>query len=150
MVQLNQTYELVIAYMPYSRMDRIQEENTAFSLELLVDVLSSQLSTVTKIYIFDPHSPVTLEKFKEKIKIPVVELPYSLSEEVFEQNKIDLENTWVIFPDKGAANRYNYDKYPNVIICEKTRHFASGIITGMSATIHKMTGKLGKVTVFLE
>lgn len=64
MVQLNQTYELVIAYMPYSRMDRIQEENTAFSLELLVDVLSSQLSTVTKIYIFDPHSPVTLERLK--------------------------------------------------------------------------------------
>lgn len=145
MTQLEETYELVIAYMPYSRMDRIQEGGTAFSLDMLVSILANQLTYVTNIYIFDPHSPVTLKLFKFH-KLPACELPYSLAENVFLNNQVDLEDTWIVFPDKGAAERYNFDAYPNVIICEKTRDFATGQITGMSAKIHKMTGKLGRAT----
>ena len=145
MTQLEETYELVIAYMPYSRMDRVQADATAFSLEMLVSILANQLTYVTNIYIFDPHSTVTLKLFKFH-KLPACELPYSLAENVFTNNQVDLEDTWVVFPDKGAAERYNFDAYPNVIICEKTRDFATGQITGMSARIHKMTGKLGRST----
>lgn len=145
MTQLEETYELVIAYMPYSRMDRVQEDATAFSLEMLVSILGNQLTYVTNIYIFDPHSPVTLKQFKSH-NLPACELPCSLAESVFSENQVDLEDTWVVFPDKGAAKRYNFNAYPNVIICEKTRDFATGQITGMSAKIHKMTGKLGRAT----
>lgn len=145
MTQLEETYELVIAYMPYSRMDRVQEDATAFSLEMLVSILGNQLTHVTNIYIFDPHSPVTLRQF-DFHNLPACELPYSLAKSVFKENQVDLEDTWVVFPDKGAAKRYNFDAYPNVIICEKTRDFATGQIIGMSAKIHKMTGKLGRVT----
>ena len=49
MTQLEETYELVIAYMPYSRMDRIQEGGTAFSLDMLVSILANQLTFVTNI-----------------------------------------------------------------------------------------------------
>lgn len=145
MTQLDETYELIIAYMPYSRMDRVQDDATAFSLEMFVSILGNQLTHVTNIYIFDPHSPVTLKQFKSH-KLPACKLPYSLAESVFSENQVDLEDTWIVFPDKGAAERYNFDTYPNVIICEKTRDFATGQITGMSAKIYKMTGKLGRST----
>lgn len=40
MFQLQKPYDLIIGYMPYSRMDRIQENTTAFSLELLCKILA--------------------------------------------------------------------------------------------------------------
>ena len=48
-------------------------------------------------------------------------------------------DAWFVFPDKGAAQRYNYEAYPNVIICEKVRNFATGKIEGIKAQIHKKT-----------
>ena len=58
----------------------------------------------------------------------VHEIDYSLADEVMEFANVNLDETWIVFPDKGAANRYDYYKYPNVIICEKTRNFATGAI----------------------
>lgn len=51
MTQLNQTYELVITYMPYSRMDRVEKTNTAFSLNVLANLLAKQLQKVKKVYV---------------------------------------------------------------------------------------------------
>ena len=47
-----------------------------------------------------------------------------------------------MFPDKGAAARYNYEKYPNVIICDKTRDFATGRIIDLVVHVHKHNGLL--------
>ena len=50
MTQLNHTYDLVITYMPYSRMDRVEKTNTAFSLNVLANLLAKQLQKVEKVY----------------------------------------------------------------------------------------------------
>ena len=67
------------------------------------------------------------------------EVDYSLAKNVIDYTQVDLNNAWVVFPDKGAAGRYNAKDYPNVIICDKTRDFATGKITGMTAHVHTMT-----------
>lgn len=138
MEQLDQTYDLTISYMPYSRMDRIQEKNTAFSLELLCDLFSIQLDGLNKLFILDPHSPITL-KLLHEFGVTAQEVDYSLAKNVIDYTQVDLNNAWVVFPDKGAAGRYNAKDYPNVIICDKTRDFATGKITGMTAHVHTMT-----------
>jgi ribose-phosphate diphosphokinase len=127
MAKLEHRYKLVIGYMPYSRMDRVHEANTAFSLKVIVQLLSEQTSALEEVFVLDPHSPETLNKFKE-FGMKVQEIDYSLADEVMEFANVNLDETWIVFPDRGAANRYDYYKYPNVIICEKTRNFATGAI----------------------
>lgn len=127
MVKLKHNYKLVIGYMPYSRMDRTDERNTAFSLKVLIQLLSEQTSALKEVFVLDPHSPETLSKFKE-YGMKAQEIDYSLADEVMKFANVNLDETWIVFPDSGAANRYDYYKYPNVIICEKTRNFATGAI----------------------
>lgn len=134
MAKLKHNYKLVVGYMPYSRMDRANEKNTAFSLKVLTQLLSEQTSALKEIFVLDPHSPETLSKFKE-YGMKVQEVDYSLADEVMEFANVNLDETWIVFPDKGAANRYDYYKYPNVIICEKTRNFATGAIESIKAKI---------------
>lgn len=138
MTKLKQRYKLVIGYMPYSRMDRVHEVNTAFSLKIITQLLSEQTSALEEVFVLDPHSPETLTKFKE-FGMKVQEIDYSLVDEVMEFANVNLDETWIVFPDKGAANRYDYYKYPNVIICEKTRNFATGVIESVKVETHSKT-----------
>lgn len=120
-------YTLKIPYMPYSRMDRVEENTTAFSLKVLVDFLGD-LKNCKKIKVLDPHSPKTLELLNEK-GIIATEYGFSLSKKVL--NQFDLTKTIVVFPDKGAKNRYNVSDYPNTITLNKTRDFKTGYIKGI-------------------
>mgnify|MGYP000510319196 CR=1 FL=1 len=131
MVKLKHNYKLVIGYMPYSRMDRTDERNTAFSLKVLIQLLSEQTSALKEVFVLDPHSPETLSKFKE-YGMKAQEIDYSLADEVMKFANVNLDETWIVFPDSGAANRYDYYKYPNVIICEKIRNFATGVIESVN------------------
>lgn len=143
MTQLNSTYDLVITYMPYSRMDRVEKTNTAFSLDVLTSLLAKQLQKVKKVYVFDPHSPVTLDRLKE-YGLDAGELNYSLADDVISTTNVDINKSWIVFPDHGAAKRYDASKYPNVIICEKKRDFATGRIIDLTANIHKQNGSPSK------
>lgn len=143
MAKLKQNYKLVIGYMPYSRMDRTNEKNTAFSLKVLTQLLSEQTSALKEVFVLDPHSPETITKFKEYgMKAQAVD--YSLADEVMEFAGVNLDETWIVFPDNGAANRYDYYKYPNVIICEKTRNFATGAIESIKAKITRSKSPITK------
>lgn len=143
MAKLKYNYKLVVGYMPYSRMDRANEKNTAFSLKVLTQLLSEQTSALKEVFVLDPHSPETLSKFKD-FGMKVQEIDYSLADEVMEFANVNLDETWIVFPDKGAANRYDYYKYPNVIICEKTRNFATGAIESVKAKITRTKGSITK------
>lgn len=143
MAKLKHTYKLVIGYMPYSRMDRVHEVNTAFSLKVLIQLLSEQTSALKEVFVLDPHSPETLSKFKE-YGMNAQEIDYSLADEVMEFANVNLDETWIVFPDRGAANRYDYSKYPNVIICEKTRNFATGAIESVKAKITRSKSSITK------
>ena len=131
------TYKLFIGYMPYSRMDRVKEVGTAFSLDVLVQLMT-KLKALKSIEILDPHSPITLEKFKEH-GIDASESSFSMAKDTFDYTGLNPSNAWVVFPDKGAAQRYDYEAYPNVIICEKVRNFETGKIESIKAKIHKET-----------
>lgn len=143
MAKLKHNYKLVVGYMPYSRMDRTNEKNTAFSLKVLTQLLSEQTSALKEVFFLDPHSPETISKFKE-YGMKVQEIDYSLADEVMEFANVNLDETWIVFPDRGAANRYDYYKYPNVIICEKTRNFATGAIESVKAKITRTKGSIAK------
>ena len=146
-------YNLYIGYMPYSRMDRIKHRGTAFALDIMTDILTKNLLCVNTIFILDPHSYVTLKQLNEKSKIDensiklayefeelnIFNKKYEFAKNVINYTKVNLENVWFVFPDKGAATRYNADDYPNVIICEKVRDFATGKIQQIKAHIHKQT-----------
>ena len=62
-----------------------------------------------------------------------------MAKDTFDYTGLNPLNAWVVFPDKGAAQRYDYEAYPNVIICEKVRDFATGKIKEIKARIHKQT-----------
>lgn len=143
MTQLDNTYDLVITYMPYSRMDRVEKTNTAFSLDILASLLAKQLREVEKVYVFDPHSQVTLDKLNE-YGLNAQELNYSLADDVISTTNVDVNKSWIVFPDHGAAKRYDASKYPNVIICEKKRDFATGRIIDLKANIHTKNGSPSK------
>lgn len=139
MISYEQEYNLYIGYMPYSRMDRVKEQGTAFSLEVIVRIINN-LSCVNGIYVLDPHSPITLQELNRyQLSDNAFEFKYSLAKDVIDYTQIDVNNAWFVFPDKGAATRYNADDYPNVIICEKVRNFATGKIESIKASIEKVT-----------
>lgn len=138
MTQMCEDYNLYISYMPYSRMDRIEQENTAYSLEIMACIIN-MLSSVHNIYIFDPHSPKTLDLLTYEGTLNAhctKELDFSLAKHVLDETA----DKWIVFPDAGAAKRYNMDDYENVIICEKKRDFKTGQILGISAHIKKQEG----------
>ena len=139
MISYEQEYNLYIGYMPYSRMDRVKEQGTAFSLEVIVRIINN-LSCVNGIYVLDPHSPITLQELNRyQLSDNAFEFKYSLAKDVIDYMQLDVNNAWFVFPDKGAATRYNADDYPNVIICEKVRNFATGKIESIKASIEKVT-----------
>ena len=147
-------YNLYIGYMPYSRIDRIENDGTAFSLDVITGILAYSLSSINVIFVLDPHSDVTLNQLNKKgsrrpiySEISAYEFTYRVigykkyefAKDVIDYTKLDINNAWFVFPDKGAAKRYNADDYPNVIICEKVRDFATGKIQEIKARIHKQT-----------
>lgn len=149
-------YDLYIGYMPYSRMDRVQEKGTAFSLEILTTILRDSLKSLDYMFILDPHSEVTLQQFPKRytnkyrnhynwvhefkhISNIDNDNKYEFAKDVINYTKLDINKAWFVFPDKGAAKRYNADDYPNVIICEKVRDFATGKIQQIKAHIEKQT-----------
>lgn len=143
-------YNLYIGYMPYSRMDRVEKEGTTFSLDIITNILTKNLSSVNHLFILDPHSDITLnllnnkQKYKKTVAYEFEESntpnnKYEFAKDVIDYTKLNTKNTWFVFPDKGAARRYNADDYPNVIICEKVRDFATGKIQQIKAHIEKQT-----------
>lgn len=149
-------YNLYIGYMPYSRMDRTENEGTAFSLDIMTTLLTRNLRAISEVFILDPHSEVTLKQLNQKSKQNLdynfakefeyldhwsdeTTQSYSFAKDVIDYTKLNIKNAWFVFPDKGAAKRYNANDYPNVIICEKVRDFATGQIQDIKAHIEKQT-----------
>ena len=158
-----ENYNLYIGYMPYSRMDRTENEGTAFSLNLMTTLLTQNLRAINKLFILDPHSEVTLKQLNRKSKqnrddnfakefeyldhwSNETTQIYSFAKDVITYTNVDIKNAWFVFPDKGAAKRYNAEDYPNVIVCEKVRDFATGQIQNIKAHIEKQTNTPDKHT----
>lgn len=114
--------ELNIAYLPYSRMDRIDENNqNMYSLQYLATMINSL--NLNKIRLNDIHSDVALKLIKNSYNI-------NITKQLFDN--INDKDITIMFPDKGAFNRYKNDyPYYNKIYGEKIRDFKTGQITGL-------------------
>lgn len=125
---------LEIAYLPYSRMDRIEPgNNNMFSLKYITDFINHL--DYPNVYIAEPHSNVSLDLIDNS---DLVDVTLKLLDEYLEDMS---EPVTIVLPDKGAYDRYregldNILTYSNVnaysiVYGEKQRDFNTGEIKGI-------------------
>lgn len=127
-------------YLPYSRMDRIKEDGTAFSLEIIANLINN-LKSANKKYTLDAHSDVSLALVRN---IKELGKDFSFHNEVIKRvlksEDFD-EKTIIVFPDAGARKRFenkvDLSKVKNIITCDKSRDFQTGQIKEIIANFEK-------------
>lgn len=127
-------------YLPYSRMDRIKEDGTAFSLEIIANLIN-KLKSANKKYTLDAHSDVSLALVKN---IKELGKDFSFHNEaikrILKSEDFD-EKTILVFPDGGARKRFenkvDLSKVKNIITCDKSRDFQTGQIKEIIANFEK-------------
>lgn len=128
-----------ILYLPYSRMDRYQENNP-FSLKVLYNLLPKSFDYT----IYEPHSDVlnTLQIMYNRLKsLTFKYFTPVLLEEAKKHLDILHHNTShvLVLPDEGAYNRYikqdllkdQKQYFDAIVYCEKDRTFSNGKINGL-------------------
>lgn len=121
---------VVITYMPYSRMDRDQNGN-CFTLKYVLSMFKTHFM-FNNFYVVEPHSEVTLDGGNIK---PIYVTPELCRIAVQEHPEI----TTICFLDKGAQKRYTElfkTWFPDLkkfktLYCEKVRDFDTGNIVGL-------------------
>ena len=103
-------FDIKITYLMSMRMDRVMNFNEAYSLEIVANMINSL--NARKVKILEPHSEKTLMLIKRSSKI---------------DNDILLSDYLKVYPDEGAAGRYN--AYPmKDVIFKKKRNLSDGKI----------------------
>lgn len=117
---------LVIPYMPYSRMDRT-EGIRVFTLKYLCRIINNLgFETVT---IYEPHSEVTTALLD---RAHVVNMTKYLTEELLKELNRGEEEIYLVYPDAGAAKRYGKEiNYENILTANKERDFRTGMIKSL-------------------
>ncbi|MDS7057087.1 phosphoribosyltransferase family protein [Klebsiella pneumoniae] len=117
--------QLLIHYMPYSRMDR-SENGSPFTLKYVTDFINGL--GFSAVAVFEPHSNVT-NALIDNVK------PRYLSSILLEKAMIEVEfdrfYDYIVFPDEGASKRYTHLKGFHTIIGFKKRNFDTGKIEGL-------------------
>lgn len=122
------TPNLLIYYMPYSRMDRVINGG-AFTLGYIADMLNGL--EFNKIEVVEPHSDVTPAVLYRSKSLYV---NYDLLPKVIEEVGFNPDEHYIVFPDGGAQKRYSQMKYPNVLVGNKVRNTSTGEIVGLEIT----------------
>ena len=140
---------LIMPYVPYSRMDR-QEEDRLFTLKSFSKIINSMnFETVT---ILEPHSEVSSAlidrvvvknmsselTFRAMMKVLGLKGTDWLKYEPFSDEDFTLKGlfrkareagVYLVYPDAGAEKRYSKQiKYDKVLTCTKHRDFNTGNI----------------------
>lgn len=120
-VSIGSMIMLVIYYMPYSRMDRT-ENDSAFTLKYVSEFVNSLNFDI--VHVVEPHSDVTpaLLNNCESNYVNFNLLPMVMEEVGFNESKDVL-----FFPDAGASKRYASMKHPH-LVGHKHRDFKTGNI----------------------
>ena len=125
---------LDIAYVPYSRMDRVEEgHSNMFSLKYIAEFINN-LNYKT-VWVAEPHSPVTQKLIKNSF---AVNITIKLLNQYIEMSE---KPVTIVLPDKGAYDRYltdvervltisNIENY-SIVYGEKERDFETGKIKGI-------------------
>lgn len=111
-------YTLDIYYLMSMRMDRVMDFNRPFTLKIVMDILWHYDASCIRI--LEPHSEVftRLNPHAEQLFIGIQGLPDNL------------ENYQIVYPDKGASERYSFHYSMNlpIIQCSKERDINTGKI----------------------
>jgi len=111
---------LHIQYLPYSRMDRLNNDYN-FSLKAIASLINSM--DFVKVIIREPHSNVSLNLIDRSI-----EEEWCMGKINFIETFIKLKDKSIFYPDKGAAERYSKHSLPTAF-GKKVRDFTTGKIT---------------------
>jgi ribose-phosphate pyrophosphokinase len=114
--------DLTIAYMPYSRMDRV-EGNSVFTLKYVSDFINYLM--FEKVIVFDPHSDVTCALLDRSIAINHTT---ALLHNAIEEVKFNITYDYLFFPDGSALKRYGKIEGFKQLAGYKQRDFATGRI----------------------
>jgi len=115
---------LEIMYMPYSRMDRTQN-NSVFTLKYVADFINTLNFHVVKV--LGAHSDVTPALLNNCKQYDVIDQLVRKAEQYFGEQ----QDFVYVYPDAGAAKRYSTEKHIDTIICNKKRDFATGKISSL-------------------
>jgi len=123
---LKKQSELVVYYMPYSRMDR-SEGGSAFTLKYVADFINAL--SFDKITVIEPHSDVTPALLNNcESSFPSVNILYDVKNNINFNN----DNDYLYFPDAGAEKRYSkMIKVKNQLVGFKHRDFQTGKIISL-------------------
>jgi len=117
--------DLVITYMPYSRMDR-SENSSPFTLKYVSEFINSlKFQDVTVI---EPHSDVTPALLNG---VSSNYINFDLVKRVMKEVNFNSQTDYIMFPDNGAAKRYSKMKVKNELIGHKQRNFETGKIESL-------------------
>lgn len=118
-------FDIQINYLMSMRMDRVMSFNEAYSLEIVANMINSL--NARKVKILEPHSEKTLALIKRSSKI---------------DDGILLTDYLKVYPDEGAAKRYNANPMVDVIF-KKKRNLSDGRIISLEPinqdVLHKST-----------
>ncbi len=118
--QHDQCNRLFMPYFPYARQDKEVSNDTSFALYPFLDILKRmgwyRIQSVDVHFDFPPEI------------MPCKNIrPTWIYDKSFDYDTI-------IFPDKGAANRYKWIRHTNIVIGKKVRDQATGKITHYETT----------------
>ncbi|MGN2370034.1 ribose-phosphate pyrophosphokinase [Clostridium cagae] len=122
--EFNLKCNLVMGYMPYSRMDRT-EGMTVFTLKHVCKLINSL--DFENVYIYEPHSDVSVALLD---RVRVINMSKELTEKALNEVKeSEEEPIYLVYPDAGAARRYSKQiEFDRVLTANKERDFKSGYI----------------------
>lgn len=121
--ELNKKSNLVIPYMPYSRMDRT-EGMTIFTLKYFCRLINRL--RFEEVLIYEPHSDVCIALLD---RVRIIEMSQKLANNVLEKLNNSQEPVYLVYPDAGAAKRYGKQiEYEKILTANKERDFKTGYI----------------------
>jgi ribose-phosphate pyrophosphokinase len=113
---------LVIYYMPYSRMDRV-EGNAVFTLKYVADLIN--FMNFKRVVLVEPHSDVAPALINRCV---VLSPTFKLLEEVEKEVGFNRETDYIFFPDAGSQKRYGKIEGYKQLVAFKQRNFETGRI----------------------
>lgn len=133
---------LEIAYLPYSRMDRVEEgHSNMFSLKYIAEFINNL--NYKSVLIAEAHSPVTEKLIKNSFAVDVT---IKLLNRYIDMSE---EPVTIVLPDRGAYDRYLFDAERilidsniedySIVYGEKQRDFDTGKIKGIKIITDEKT-----------
>lgn len=129
-IKRNNVMCLRILYMPYSRMDREEQNNnkkeTIFTLKHIAEFINSL--NFDMVHIYEPHSDVTPALINKNV---VINQSIQMAERVWNELDFKEGEDYLVFPDATADKRYNKGWWKTTLTCNKHRDFDTGKILSL-------------------